>query len=93
MFDWRALKRWKLRESDLPPGSMVLNRERSFWDLYQRYVIGGIFLFLVQALIITTLLWQRAGGGKQRQSLPRYGDRLRIAMESSKSVGWESDFE
>ena len=46
-FDWRALKRWKLRESNLPSGSIVLHRERSFWDLYKQYVIGGIFLFLV----------------------------------------------
>jgi hypothetical protein len=27
MFDWRALKRWGLRESDLPPESVVLFRE------------------------------------------------------------------
>jgi len=93
MFDWRALKHWKLRESDLPPGSMVLNRERSFWDLYQRYVIGGIFLFLVQALIIAALLWQRARRRHTEAELVRYGDRLRIAMESGKSVGWETDFE
>ena len=25
MFDWRALQRWGLNESDLPPGSIVLN--------------------------------------------------------------------
>src|SRR4029077_8909069 len=93
MFDWRALKRWKLRESDLPSGSVVLNREPSFWDLYKRYVIGGIFLFLVQALVIGALLWQRARRRQTEAELVRYGDRLRMAMESSKSVGWESDFE
>jgi PAS domain S-box-containing protein len=91
-FDWRALERWKLRESDLPPGSMLLNRERSFWDLYKRYVIGGIFLFLVQALIIAALLWQRARRRQTEAELVRYGDRLRMAMESGKSVGWESDY-
>jgi len=91
MFDWRALRRWKLRESDLPSGSMVLNRERSFWDLYKRYVIGGIFLFLVQALVIAALLWQRARRRQTEAELVRYGDRLRMAMESGKSVGWEWD--
>ena len=92
-FDWRALKRWKLRESNLPSGSIVLHRERSFWDLYKQYVIGGIFLFLVQALIIAALLWQRARRKQTEAELVRYGDRLRMAMESGKSVGWESDFE
>jgi hypothetical protein len=24
MFDWRAMQRWRLRERDLPPGSIVL---------------------------------------------------------------------
>jgi ABC-type uncharacterized transport system substrate-binding protein len=92
MFDWRALKRWGLRESDLPLGSIVLNRQPGFWYLYKRYVIGGIFLFLVQALVIAALLWQRARRRQTEAELVRYGDRLRMAMESGKSVGWESDF-
>ena len=92
MFDWRALKRWGLRQSDLPLGSIVLNRQPDFWDLYKRYVIGGIFLFLVQALVIAALLWQRARRRQTEAELVRYGDRLRMAMESGKSVGWESDF-
>ena len=91
MFDWRALQRWGLRESDLPLGSIVLNRQPDFWDLYKRYVIGGIFLFLVQALVIAALLWQRARRRQTEAELVRYGDRLRMAMESGKSVGWESD--
>ena len=90
-FDWRALNRWKLKESDLPPGSVVLNRERSFWDVYKRYVVGGVLLFLVQALIIAALLWQRARRRQTEAELVRYGDRLRMAMETGKSVGWESD--
>jgi PAS domain S-box-containing protein len=91
MFDWRALKRWGLRESDLPPGSIVLNRQPGFWDLYRRYVIAGVLLFLVQALIIAALLWQRARRRQTEAELARYTDRLRLAMESGKSVGWESD--
>jgi signal transduction histidine kinase len=31
MFDWRALRRWGFRVSDLPPGSAVLFRPPSFW--------------------------------------------------------------
>jgi ABC-type uncharacterized transport system substrate-binding protein len=30
MFDWHALKRWGFRERDLPPGSIVLNRQPTF---------------------------------------------------------------
>ena len=79
MFDWRALKRWGLRESDLPPGSIVLNRQPGFWDLYRRYVVAGVLLFLVQALIIAALLWQRARRRQTEAELARYTDRLRLS--------------
>jgi signal transduction histidine kinase len=32
MFDWRALQRWGISESDLPPESVVLFREISVWQ-------------------------------------------------------------
>jgi PAS domain S-box-containing protein len=91
-FDWRALRRWRLMESDLPLGTILLNREPGFWQLYKRYVIAGILLFLAQALIIAALLWQRARRRQIEAELVRYSDRLRLAMESGKSVGFEADF-
>jgi len=60
MFDWRALKRWGLKESDLPPGSNVLNRQPTVWEAYQWYIIGGISLMLGETLLIFGLVGQRA---------------------------------
>ncbi len=34
MFDWRQLKRWGIREKDLPPESIVRYKELSLWDRY-----------------------------------------------------------
>lgn len=59
MFDWRALKRWGMKESDLPPGSIVLNRQPGFWELYKQYVLVAIFALLAQSVAIVGLLWQR----------------------------------
>jgi PAS domain S-box-containing protein len=59
MFDWRALRRWGLKESNLPPGSTILNRQPTLWESYRWYVIGGMTLMLVEALLISELLWQR----------------------------------
>jgi PAS domain S-box-containing protein len=91
MFDWRALQRWGLKEGNLPPGSIVLNRQPSFWEAYERYVIPGILLLLAQALIIIGLLWQRAKRRRTEVQLIRSNERLSMAMESGKSVGWEWD--
>jgi PAS domain S-box-containing protein len=69
MFDWRALQRWGINEKDLPPGSILLNREPSLWEAYRDYVIGGISLCLLEGLLIFGLLWQRARRRKVEQSL------------------------
>ncbi len=61
IFDWRALERWGLNESNLPPGSIVLNRQLTLWEAYRWYIIGGIALFLAEAVLIFALVWQREG--------------------------------
>ena len=72
MFDWRALKRWGLKESELPPGSIVLNRQLTVWESYKWYIIGGIALFLAETILIFALVWQREG----RRRSERYSREL-----------------
>jgi PAS domain S-box-containing protein len=83
MFDWRALKRWGIKESDLPPGSIVINRQLSFWQLYQRYVIAGVSVLLVQSLIIFALLWHRARRRQAEIALRQSQSRLEGIVEST----------
>jgi PAS domain S-box-containing protein len=71
MFDWRAVKRWGLKEGALPPGSIILNRRPGFWELYKEYVLAGILIFLAQATAILGLLWQRARRRKTEAALRR----------------------
>lgn len=87
MFDWRALKRWGLRESNLPPGSIQLNRQPIVWESNKRYIVGGISLILVEALLISGLLWQRM----KRRRVAATHERLRLAVEAGKAVGWDWD--
>jgi PAS domain S-box-containing protein len=69
MFDWRALQRWGFKEKDLPPGSIVLNRQPTLWDAYKQYLIGGMSLCVTEGLLIFGLLWQRARRRKVELSL------------------------
>ena len=71
MFDWRAIKRWGIKESNLPPGSIVLRRQLGFWELYARYVLLGIFALLAQAAAIVGLLWQRARRRKTEEKFSK----------------------
>jgi PAS domain S-box-containing protein len=83
MFDWRALRRWGIDEKSLPPGSIVLNHQPSFWELYWRYVVAGVFLLLVQSLVILALLWQRIRTKKAEAQLRDSQSRLEGIVESA----------
>jgi PAS domain S-box-containing protein len=72
MFDWRALKRWGMNEKNLPPGSIVLNRQPTVWESYKWYIIGGIALILAEAVLIFALVWQR----ERRRRSERYSREL-----------------
>ena len=91
MFDWRALQRWGLKENDLPPGSIVLNREPTAWGSYKSYIIGGLSLITLQGALIVALIWQRARRRRTENELSLMYDRLRMAVEAGRSVGWDAD--
>jgi signal transduction histidine kinase len=55
-YDWRELQRWKIDEKLLPTGSTILFHTPTVWERYRAWIIGGISVFLLQALLITGLL-------------------------------------
>ena len=55
-YDWRELQRWKIDEKLLPAGSTVLFREPTVWDRYRAWIIAGVSICILQALLITGLL-------------------------------------
>jgi PAS domain S-box-containing protein len=69
LFDWRQLQRWKISESGLPAGSVVLFRQRSAWEAYKWYVLAAILLCFLETVLLLSLLWQRAEKRKVEASL------------------------
>jgi PAS domain S-box-containing protein len=90
-FDRRALRRPGMKETALPPGSLVLNRPPTIWEPYQPYGIAVIFVLLVQSVAILALLWHRARSRKAEAELLRSNERLRVSIKTGKSVGWDWD--
>jgi len=81
MFDWRALKRWGLKEKDLPPGSVILNQQTSPWELYKWYILGGICLILLESALISGLLLQRLKRRRAEEAVWESEERFRRVVE------------
>lgn len=78
VYDWRALQRWRIGESRLPPGSTVHFRQPSAWELYRWHVAGGLVLLAVQALLIAGLLFQKRRRQRAERELVESEQRLRL---------------
>jgi PAS domain S-box-containing protein len=79
MFDRRELKRWGIKEKNLPPGSIVKYKKFSVWDLYRWYIIGGILFVILETMVVAFLV-----GLIKKQK--RVEERLRLAEARYKTV-------
>jgi len=80
MFDWHYLKHWKLSESDLPEGSIIINREFSLWDL-KYYFIGVLVFIIAQSLLIMGLLVPSRNRRSAEESLRQHREHLEEMVE------------
>ena len=85
MFDWRALDRWGFKESELPPGSIVLYREISVWERAKRIWISGLLTILLLSLLAAYLQQSRAELKKSRDTQVQLSGQLIDAQEKERS--------
>jgi PAS domain S-box-containing protein len=89
--DWRQLRRWKMSESNLPAGAIVLYRQPSLWERDRNYIIAAIALIVVQSLLIIGLLWQR-GRKREAEAILRESEkRFRVMADTTPSLVWMCD--
>ena len=86
MFDARALERWGFKERNLPVGSLLINRQPTFWEMNKQYLIPAAVALLAQSFVILGLLWQRAKRRKTETKLVASNERLRLASEELHEV-------
>jgi signal transduction histidine kinase len=90
IFDWREIKRWNVSEGKLPAGSEFQFRDPTAWERYRSQIIIIVFALLLQAALITILLFehlrrQRAEAAA-RKSLSELARASRIATASELSA-------
>jgi signal transduction histidine kinase len=85
LFDWRALRRWGFKESNLPPGSTVIFREFSVWERAKRIWIGGLLIILFLAALAVYLHFSRKQLKQARDAQLQLSGLLINAQEMERS--------
>jgi signal transduction histidine kinase len=73
--DWNQMKRWHLSEASLPPDTIIVNRELSVWQKYQRYIAGALLLLVLQSFLIFYLMAERR---RRQLTQEQLAERLRF---------------
>jgi signal transduction histidine kinase len=95
IYDWRELRAWNISENALPPGNEVRFRERTLWDLYRWQIILVATTLLLQATLITVLLFEHRRRrtaealARRRMSELAHVNRMATAGELSASLAHE----
>jgi len=95
VFNWLQMRRWGVRESDLPPGSEIRFREPSMWEEYRWQTISAAAVLLMQAGLISILLHERhRRANAERESRNRltelaHANRQATAGELSSTIAHE----
>src|SRR6266576_3855050 len=90
-YDWRELERWKISEERLPPGSLISFREPTAWEQYRVWIIAGVSICFVQAVLIFGLLANLVKRRRAERSLLESEDRVALAADAAQLGVWEID--
>ncbi len=88
VFDWRQLKRWGIREQDLPADSIVKFREPSFWHVYRWYIIAVMAILVLEAALIGFLLVERRSRRRAEAELREGERRMSLAANAAGMAMW-----
>jgi len=87
--DARAMDRWGLKRSNLPPGTVVLFHAPTLWEQH-RYLVSAVALVLaLQSAIVTALLFQRRRRRQAENSLRESEDRMTFTAASVNVGLWQ----
>jgi PAS domain-containing protein len=90
-FDWRALHRWGISESRLPPNSIVRFRRPSAWDDYRWYILGALVIIGLQSAMIVDLLLQRQRRRRIEAELRESQQLMELATGAGELALWSRD--
>jgi PAS domain S-box-containing protein len=92
--DWRQLKRWKMPEAALPPGTVILNPEPGFWQGIRPSIREWILLAILSVAVVGLVGILRRYSFQVRRYIAylREGEeRFRMLTDAMPLLIWMSD--
>ena len=89
--DHRAMTRWKLNESNLPPGTAALFKKPTIWTEYRGAVIVTFAIVGLQSLVLAALLLQRQRRLRVEKLLKESEERMTFAATAANIGLWRFD--
>ena len=93
IFDGRALTRWGISDSRLPPNSIIRYRSLPVWKQHPWYMIGALVVFLLQAGLITLLVVNRLNRRRAQNELRENQELLELATRTAGLGLWARDLD
>jgi signal transduction histidine kinase len=84
-YDWRQMQRWGISESRLPPGSEIHFRSPTLWEQYRWQVLTTAAVLLLQAALITWLLYEHRHRVRSEAAAHELSGRLIAAHEEERA--------
>ncbi len=84
VYDWRELRRWNIDSGRLPGGSEIRFRPPTLWEEHRGAIVAVITVIVLQAALITALLWQRLLRRRAEREARSLGGRLITVHEDER---------
>jgi len=82
LYDWRALKRWKISEDRLPSGSQVRYKTLTLWETYKVPIIAGVSVICLETILIYALFISLMRSKRAKAALQESEERYRTLQEN-----------
>lgn len=92
MFDYLQLERFGLKLTQLPAGSRIINRPKTFYSQYKYIFWSVVIIFSAMSTIILALLLAIASRKKAERALVASKNRYRNVFNSTPVALFEADF-
>lgn len=86
IFDYKQLQRWKIPLSALPPDSVIVNRQISFFERYRTYILGGIGFVVIETIVVILLIFNIYSRRRVQKALHTSEEHFRRLSENAPDI-------